>query len=485
MASDELAKPNNVPIPEESVPVHGTYVTSSAIDADEVTNLALSKGLDVFTDQHGLDYVWIPTGGHWECLRLTSRRLLAVLARLVLAAWQKRPTKQTLKKVVENLEFLAFEGEQHLNLRVAAEGDTLFIDRGDPDWTQIIVSKNGWQVSPQDRPRFRRAVHMRAMPDPVPGGDYTALDRFIPCKSRLHRLLILTWMLSTFYPLVATPMLLFTGPKGAAKTAISRRLRGLVDPSVIPVIGEFDAAELFLTFQNHAVPLFENVSGFKRNVAEMFCRAVTGTGIERRKLFTDADSVIYEFQRAIMINGIHSPSQRPDFLDRSIEIRFDQLESYGQLSELDADFEASKPGILGGLLDVLVSALQKLATVNSPTEFRMADFARFGRAVAMAVGLPETDFDKAYRENIDMQSHDMLDDCPTSRVLREFAAKYSADKPWRGTMDELLNDLIKLLKCDSSIHVRVKDLPGSARWLSSEVAGKAKDLFKVGIVVKK
>jgi hypothetical protein len=49
--------------------------------------------------------------------------------------------------------------------------------------------------------------------------------------------------------------------------------------------------------------------------------------------------------------------------------------------ELWESFKQLKPQILGGILDVLVGALRELPSVRLTNLGRMADFARFGKAI--------------------------------------------------------------------------------------------------------
>ncbi len=262
------------------------------------------------------------------------------------------------------------------------------------------------------------------------------------------------------------------------------RIRSLLDPSVTPVLGEIEMSNLTAIFQRHAVPCLENVSKFSRRQADMFCRAVTGEGMEKRKLYTNDEQVLYAFRRQIIINGIETPTTRTDFLDRCVVINCTRMETFTTLQELDQRFEAARPRLLGSLLDLLVTTLGILEKTPSTSEFRMADFARFGRAVAMATGNPSNEFDNAYRLNIQQRNHDVLEDNPMIRVLRMFAAKHLDPNRWTGTTETLLNELKCLAQINSDVQA-TKDLPKSPGWLSTRLGELAPALAAEGIYLTK
>lgn len=456
---------------------------------EAIVEFARDDGTDFFQDQHGNVFAWIRKSdgehSHFECLRLRSRAFLARLLELIKSKAQTSPPPKALKQAIEVLEIQAYgTTRKELDNRRKAVGDETFIDLGDPEWRMVAITRNGWQVRSQDCPRFFRPQHLLPLPEPVSGGDVTDLYKFVPLETDEEKLLLMTWAVAGLYAAIPSPILVFVGQQGSAKTTRSRRLRSLLDPSITPVLGDLEMSDLFLTFQHHAVPCFENVSSFRRREADMFCRAVTGNGVERRKLYTDSDQVLYSFRRPIIINGIDTPSTRPDFLDRCLIINCRRMEKFATLLELDQQFEAARPRLFGALLDLLVKTLAVLESTPAADEFRMADFAHFGRAVAVALGKQPVDFDKAYRLNVQQQNYDILEDSPMAKLVERVASKLNVQKPWVGTSDELLAKLRDEAHVLGDSNVR-DDLPKSPRWLSSRLGELAPALASRGVMITK
>ncbi|MEZ5941128.1 MAG: hypothetical protein R3C18_07040 [Planctomycetaceae bacterium] len=348
----------------------------------------------------------------------------------------------------------------------------------------ITVTADGWELCEQKDPMFFRPEHMTALPEPIEGGDPYEVFDFISLESEGDKLLVLSWIVSALNPDVPSPILTLTGIQGSAKTTKSKWLRDLTDPSVTPVLGDIELTGLFLTFQHHAVPSFENVSQFNRRTADMFCRAVTGNGVERRKLFTDSDQVLYSFQRPIIINGIDTPSTRPDFLDRCIVVNCPRLETFRPIKELDMAFQQARPRLFGALLALLSKTLKLLPSTPPGGEFRMADFAHFGRALATALGKTPGEFDDAYRTSIRHQDKEALDATPMANALKSLASQHTTSRPWEGTAKQLLEQLQYVAHRNNDQNAKA-DLPKNARWLSSKLSELVTALRTEGIIVER
>jgi len=456
---------------------------------EEVYKIATEAHVRCFRDQHGDAFVWVPADApleHWECLLLKSRAFRTRLAKLAQRKNKRRPKLKELHEAVSLLELDADLAEaKEIHTRTAWEKGNLFIDLADAAWRMIKINARGWEVVPQTEPRFTRYPHQKPLCEPVAGGDPHKLFEFIPITDPQENLLLLAWMLVALNPQVTSPILILVGPQGSAKTTSCRRMRSLLDPSKVDMLGETELAQLVQTFAHHAVPCFENVSNFRRRTADMFCRATTGTGIERRKLFTDSESVLFSFRRAIMINGISVPTVRPDFLDRCLVIRFDRLKDFTPLQNLDADFLTQQPALLGSLLDLLVKTLQAYETTPNSSDFRMADFASFGRAMAVALGNTPEAFDAAYRANSVRQAEDFVDGSSLAQLISVVAANYGPDEPWKPTAKEILEELKVTGKGGSKLNAFIQDLPKSGCYLSTSLLEISPLLERLGIFVKK
>ena len=93
---------------------------------------------------------------------------------------------RSLKKSAVNAAIDEFEmraicsrSTREVHVRVAADGDDLYIDLVDPDWHAVRVTAVGWSVVQSPPVRFRRTSGMRPLPFPERGASIDALRPFL------------------------------------------------------------------------------------------------------------------------------------------------------------------------------------------------------------------------------------------------------------------------------------------------------------------
>ena len=92
---------------------------------------------------------------------------------------------------------------------------------------------------------------------------------------------------------------------GSAKTTLAGMLRALVDPNVAPLRAlPRDDRDVFIAASNGHLLAFDNVSGLPYWLSDTLCRLATGGGFATRQLYTDADEVLFDAARPIVLNGI-------------------------------------------------------------------------------------------------------------------------------------------------------------------------------------
>jgi hypothetical protein len=249
------------------------------------------------------------------------------------------------------------------------------------------------------------------------------------------------------------------------------------------MLGEVESRHLMQVFYHHALPVFENVGSLNREQADIYCRAVTGSGVERRKLYTDTEEIILAFRRPILMNGIDIPSNRPDFLDRCLILPCTRLNDFKAVANLDAQFEQARPRLLGSLLDLLAKTLSCLDSAPSAGEFRMADFAHLGRAVATALGKTPTDFDAAYKANRAQQHRELIEDSPFARAVIEWASSLRPSS-WEGNVTDLLKLVTNEAK-KKAIPTKDAAWPKSPRWASTRLGELAPALASEKIILQR
>lgn len=434
--------------------------------ANQLVNLVLESGVTLFHDQFKEPHAALCGNGK-EILKLNSKSFKRWLAH---QAWIKGLScgGEMMKTAIRILEGKAyFESPQYLlKVRIAKEEKIIWYDLG--GGKLVKISPDGWEVTENIPMIFRHLSHQKNQVEPVSGGNLNELLNFTnikqsdPEKLGGDLLLAIVALVAGFIPDFPHPILVLYGPQGAAKTTLARLFKELIDPSVIKTITMPDDIREFIQLVSHHwfIP-FDNLTKLRDAFSDALCRAVTGDGFSKRELYSDDDDIIYEFQRFICLNGINLAVEKADLLDRSLIIGLERITKFEEEAVFWKRFEEAKPRLLGAIFDVLVKSLrEKNNPLPAPTT-RMADFMRWGCAIARALGcLPET-FIEAYQNNIQRQNEEALEASP---IAVSVLALMERKDIWEGTPTELLsefNEWTEALKIDTKSRMWPKD----ARWL--------------------
>jgi len=416
--------------------------------ADRLVLLCLRQQPVIFHDQTRTPYARIKQNGVNVTLAIRSKPFKAWLANLMWNNDGKAPSTEAVYGALRVLEGAAlFDGEEYeLYNRMAPANDGIWIDMCDDKRRAIKVSADGWHIVEEPPILFRRYSHQKPIVEPKIGGDpFKFLDFInIDVEDKDTRLLVLVTVISFLIPMIPHVIPTAYGIQGSGKTLFFKLVRSLIDPSTVEVLTlPRDERERVQQLDHHWCAFYDNITTLPTWMSDTLCRAATGGGFTKRELYTDDDDVIYSFRRCVGLNGINIAAQRGDLLDRSLLLEFHDIPKDKRRTEeqLLAEFERCKPEILGGFLDTLVKAIQLYPSVNPPQLFRMADFTRWGCAIAMALGYKEEDFIKAYNEKVKTQIEEAAHASPVATVLLDYLESKQL-KEWEGTPSQLYKLLL-------------------------------------------
>jgi hypothetical protein len=210
---------------------------------------------------------------------------------------------------------------------------------------------------------------------------------------------------------IVRPIIGFIGPEGSAKTTAARIFKSVFNPcSPLETNFKRNDEDLSLNLFHNAMPLFDNLSGIPQWISDMFCKAITGDGYFRRKRWTDSDQAVISYRRPILFTAMDIPSRQSDFLDRCVIIELNRIskENWKSETKIMENFEKDLPLILGGCLDTIVNAKKILPTLHLRQTPRLSDFARWGAAIAKALGYDPDDYMNALIERMEQKKADII-----------------------------------------------------------------------------
>ncbi|MFU8857471.1 MAG: hypothetical protein ACNA8S_10775 [Deferrisomatales bacterium] len=436
----------------------------------------------LFHNQLRDPYATVERNGHTETWPIGSGGFLHWLEERYNQCHGGFPSQKTTDAAIHTLGRMACHSGPTIetHVRVAEHERRVYLDLCDKRWRVVEITAHGWRVLDTSPVKFVRTPTMATLPEPMRGGTLDALQDLLNLSTPEDDLLIRAWLLAALYPVGPCPVLVLNGEQGSGKSTTTRILVALVDPRN-PALVSLPHSEGDLAIQaiSRRILAFDNLSDFSEAISNALCRVVTGGGIAKRRLYTNADEVGLEVRRSIILNGIGTIVTRSDLLDRCIIILLPAIADRDRREEARVwdEFQEKQPLLLGALLDTLAQTLAERDHIELTAAPRMADFARLGEAAARTLGHPPGEFLRVYSQGGRENVHLLLETSPIGAALCRMK-----DLPWTGSATQLL---AKLNAITDDATRRGYDWPKTPHKLAAALWRIAPPLRKIGIVVKK
>lgn len=434
-----------------------------------------------FHDEQREAYAVVPFEDHEETLRVKGRDFRLWMIGRYFERFGTGPSREVVSRALELLEATAlYRGDCHpLCFRVVGEQNQFYYDLADPLWRIVTIQPGGWEIGEHPY-KFKRAGNTAPQLEPKTGGRLDAVLKYLNLEGEASRTLFMVWLVSCLVPGIPHPLLLLIGEKGAAKSTLARIIKRLVDPAKEELLSlPGDHNELALQLAKNYVASFDNLDGMQGWQSDFLARAITGGGITKRRLYTDDDEIILSFKRCIVLNGINPAVTRSDLLDRTIPIILERISRSKRRAEAEfwEAFEKDRPYILGAMLDILAKAMQIYPSVKIPELPRMADFCRWGYAIAEAMGIGGKTFQAMYEEAIEHQNEVAIDHHPVASAVRVFMEDKAS---WDGKPSGLLTELDNVAASEK-IDQKSRSWPKAAHVLTKRLKEIKSNLADIGI----
>jgi hypothetical protein len=436
------------------------------------------------TAEGNVGYATIPVNDHHETWAIKSKTFRQWLSHRYYVLKHKPPTAQPLKDAIALLDARAqFEGrEEETYIRIARTANSIYLDLTNKNWEVIEISADGWQILKESPVKFRRARGMLPLPYPTRGGNIDDLFRFANVAEGRDRILVIGAILQYFRSYGPYPIVVIHGGQGSAKSTTAKILKSMVDPNTAPLrSAPKDERDIMIAASNGWILAYDNLSHLPPWLSDILCRLATGGGFGTRELYTDADEVLFNAQRPVIINGIEEIAVRADFLDRAIIIYLPEIPEGKRRDEKRfwREFQDTVPGILGALLDAVCCAFRGEDAVELAEMPRMADFVRWVTAAEPAFGWESGTFILAYKANIEDANQLALEASHVAAEIIKFVECLTTE--WKGTAKQLLETLTSAATPETT---KQKSWPKTANWLSNALRRLQPNLEKEGVKVE-
>jgi hypothetical protein len=405
-------------------------------NANTIIDLANNNIETLFSDQYGTQFGLIRISDHNEIMPLEGKKMHRFLAKLFYDNSNDIASTESINNATQVLQAKAdFEGQTiPLYLRVAwfDNKNSIYYDLTNEQWNCVEITKMGWSII-NDVPTIFVRYNQTTQVSPNRKYEQDIFDRFIRLtnvKDEHNKLLLKVYMISQFIPEIPHPILIPHGGKGSGKSTLLRLIKMICDPSR-PELLTFhdDRTEFVQQLAHNYVNFYDNIRRIRSWMSDEVCKAVTGIGLTKRKLYTDDEDKVYDFKRCIGFNGINNCLTEPDALDRSILIELLPITRETRKTDemIFSEFELLRPKLLAYIFDILVKVLKIKDSIKINDLPRMADFAIWGEAIARAIGYADLHFMNAYYANIGKQNMEALDAVPLAEAIQKMFSDEQVD----------------------------------------------------------
>jgi hypothetical protein len=322
----------------------------------------------------------------------------------------KAPARDTVSTVIDILSAKARrEGTQvELFNRVGEKGGHFYYDLANGKAVEISPGK--WRIV-KVPVMFRQLKHQLPQEPPIPNGNPWRFLEFCEMPEK-QKLLFIVALVTCFIPRVFHPAIHVSGCQGSGKSMFTSLWKIAIDNSIVLLSTMPRKPEdLDLLLVRYYGLVLDNLSALSGDTCDRLCSFITGGVIEKRTLHTDMETTLLKANSVIFFSSIGTLHSRPDLTERSIVFELDRVPEEKNTDEnsLRESFRKVLPEIHGGIFDLLAKAMAIFPTINLAKLPRMAGFAKWGYAVAEAIGGRGEEFLRDYAENSTIQTGALLE----------------------------------------------------------------------------
>ena len=419
--------------------------TGDASSTELILAQIKSKGHVFFHDNTRTGYVKIP-GGYTQYLPIHSKEYALLLQYYYFNQFWKTINKDILKQVQDTLEAEAvYNGEnKEVYVRCGFSKNVIYYYLADKEESVIAIDENGYHVCNKSPIPFIRKANMleQAMPENGTVSLRKITNQHWKFESKQDKMLHDILLVSRFIPPIPTPIVLYMGTRGSAKTTSMSQDKMITDPNAVNVKAlPRNSRDIVTSLTSQYMACFDNIDKISSEVSDLFCIASTGGHYPTRKLYTDSDECNIKLNTRLNVTSINMPTNRPDLYDRTIVLTLKRLRESDRktLEEVMERFQKDIPFLLGAIFCALSKAMRIKRDLKIDKLPRMADFALWGYSIAEALSYGGERFLEAYNNNQKDLTCKLIEEDSVATTIISYCQK----NEFCGSMSDLLVQLTR------------------------------------------
>lgn len=362
--------------------------------------------------------------------------------------YQKAVQKDSLQRVLDTLAVKAqIEGEEITPAyRCAYHEGKIYYYLADREQTVISIDENEYKVIAESPVPFVKKQNMseQVLPEESDISLKKLGTRYWKFATAEDRIMHWVLLISRFIAEGSQPLIYYFGDRGSAKSTSMKLDKAIVDPSEIDIKAlPKSIPDVIASVTNQYMVCFDNVSQISDELSNIFCVVATHGYYSKRRLYSNNEECAIKLNARVSFSGITNLSTKPDLIDRMVCLKLNRIDSGKRRTETEImeNFKKDLPYILDGIFKTLSKAIPIYENLNLKHLPRMADFAKWGYAIAEALGYGGDKFMRIYEKNQNELLENMVSEDAVITVLIEMLKK---EHHFRGKVTDLLSSLTKL-----------------------------------------
>jgi hypothetical protein len=459
-------------------------------------------------DQVGQPFLYLDAKGRHVPMALDSREAGIWATKTAMERYGIPLARKTIKEADLSImavgeEAMARKGldlRVHMAPRVNMINGSLWYDLGTEDMMGVEV--NALEVAIRPLP-LGLVRHPTDLPQVDPDLDADPLEvwrlmSFMPGVQMEDFLFLTSWTVASFLPYweadggtrisLPHPLAGFIGPKGSTKTITARFLQKLLDPDAQEGQNMPDTPrDMGIVLHNNRAVLFDNITRVQEWQSNALCGGATGGSNTNRKLRTDSEVVIHDYNARTMFTSVIKPEFESDAADRILYFYTRALPPHQKKPEalLFQEFEEAKPRIMGAIFKTLQKVMETYPEVLQESKIwtnqvRMADFCVIAECCARTWGFDPGLLRDAYGQVLIGDSGQTVLDDNVVLALRNWVWTTLVLKEgghWEGLVSELKEEL------ERDLRSLPQDWPAKPNRFSNRLRKAQEDLARAGISI--
>lgn len=374
--------------------------------SDIILHDIMEAGHKFYHDKSDVAYVSFEDNGYTKHLVVQDSSYMQQIRYMYLKKYGKSLHKDCIQQILDTLEVKALHEGNLIQpaIRCKYLQGKIYYYLADDEQTVICIDEDGLHFMKQSPIPFikRKTMGEQVVPLESKTSFRKLASKHWKFASKTDRMLHHILLISRYISDVPLPIIYYHGDRGSAKTTSMRMDKMLIDPSPIDVKAlPKNINDVIASLSTQYMICYDNIDRIAPYLSDIMCITTTNGYYSKKKLYSNNDEYPIMLNARLSFTGITNISNKADLIDRMVCLKLKRIDAKKRktLDEVMDAFKKDVPYLLYEIMKILAKSIQVYKELDLHSLPRMADFAKWGYAIAEVMGYGGETFLEAYEKN--------------------------------------------------------------------------------------